>query len=150
MNFQKIVKIVAGLLGVLGVVFLFRVIGAGDEEIKMAASMGDYGTVSPLISIAQLILVISVAATVNFSLVTLFGDTQKLKKALISVAFLVVVVGLAYALSTGVETPLKDGEVLSASGARWVETGIRVFYYLGAIAIIAMVYSGVKRLINNR
>jgi len=150
MNFQKIVKIVAGLLGVLGVVFLFRVIGAGDEEIKMAASMGDYGTVSPLISIAQLILVISVAATVIFSLVTLFGDTQKLKKALISVAFLVVVVGLAYALSTGVETPLKDGEVLSASGARWVETGIRVFYYLGAIAIIAMVYSGVKRLINNR
>ena len=150
MNFQKIVKIVAGLLDVLGVVFLFRVIGAGDEEIKMAASMGDYGTVSPLISIAQLILVISVAATVIFSLVTLFGDTQKLKKALISVAFLVVVVGLAYALSTGVETPLKDGEVLSASGARWVETGIRVFYYLGAIAIIAMVYSGVKRLINNR
>jgi hypothetical protein len=148
MNFQKIVKIVAGLLGVLGVVFLFRVIGAGDEEIKMAASMGDYGTVSPLISIAQLILVISVAATVIFSLVTLFGDTQKLKKALISVAFLVVVVGLAYALSTGVETPLKDGEVLSASGARWVETGIRVFYYLGAIAIIAMAYSGVKRLIN--
>jgi hypothetical protein len=59
-----------------------------------------------------------------------------------------VVVGLAYALSTGVETPLKDGEVLSASGARWVETGIRVFYYLGAIAIIAMAYSGVKRLIN--
>ena len=148
MNFQKIVKIVAGLLGVLGVVFLFRVIGAGDEEIKMAASMGDYGTVSPLISIAQLILVISVAATVIFSLVTLFGDTQKLKKALISVAFLVVVVGLAYALSTGVETSLKDGEVLSASGARWVETGIRVFYYLGAIAIIAMAYSGVKRLIN--
>ena len=48
MNFQKIVKIVAGLLGVLGVVFLFRIIGTGDEEIKMAAAMGDYGTVSPL------------------------------------------------------------------------------------------------------
>ena len=42
MNFQKIVKIVTAVLGVLGVVFLFRIIGAGDEEIKMAASMGDY------------------------------------------------------------------------------------------------------------
>ena len=41
MNFQKIVKIVAGLLGVLGVVFLLRIIGTGDEEIKMAAAMGD-------------------------------------------------------------------------------------------------------------
>ena len=148
MNFQKIVKIVAGLLGVLGVVFLFRIIVAGDEEIKMAASMGDYGTVLPLISIAQLILVVSVAATVIFSLITLFGDTVKLKKALISVGFLVVVVGLAYALSTGVETPLKDGEVLSASGARWVETGIRVFYSLAAIAIGAMAFSGVKSIIN--
>lgn len=47
MNFQKIVKIVAGLLGVLGVVFLLRIIGTGDEEIKMAAAMGDFGTVSP-------------------------------------------------------------------------------------------------------
>lgn len=148
MNFQKIVKIVAGLLGILGVVFLFRIIGAGDEEIKMAAAMGDYGTVSPLISIAQLILVVSVAATVIFSLLNLFGDSQKLKKSLISVGFLVVVVGLAYALSSGVETPLKDGEVLSASGARWVETGIRVFYYLAAIAVGAMAFSGVKRLIN--
>ena len=148
MNFQKIVKIVAGLLGVLGVVFLFRIIGAGDEEIKMAASMGDFGTVSPLIFIAQLILVISIAATVIFSLLNLFGDSQKFKKALISVGFLVVVVGIAFALSSGVETPLKDGEVLSASGARWVETGIRVFYYLAVIAIGAMGYSGIKSLTN--
>ena len=41
-----------------------------------------------------------------------------------------------------------DGEVLSATGARWVETGIRVFYYLAVIAIGAMGYSGVKRIIN--
>ena len=148
MNLQKIVKISAALLGVLGVVFLLRIIGAGDEEIKMAASMGDYGTVSPLISIAQLILYISLAATVIFSLLNLFSDKEKLKKALISVGFLVVVVGLAFALSSGQETPLKDGEVLSASGARWVETGIRVFYYLAFIAIAAMGYSGVKRILN--
>ena len=148
MNFQKIVKIVAGIFGVLGVVFLIRIMSAGDEEIKMAASMGDYGTVSPLISIAQLILVIAVAATVIFSLVTLFGDKEKLKKAVISIGFLLVVVGLAFALSSGEETPLKDGEVLSAAGARWVETGIRVFYYLAIIAIGSMAYAGVKRLIN--
>ena len=148
MNFQKIVKIVAGIFGVLGVVFLLRIMSTGDEEIKMAASMGDYGTVSPLISIAQIILIIAVAATVIFSLITLFGDKEKLKKAVISVGFLLVVVGLAFALSSGEETALKDGEVLSASGTRWVETGIRVFYYLAAIAVLAMAYAGAKRLIN--
>ena len=148
MNFQKIVKIVAGIFGVLGVVFLLRIMSTGDEEIKMAASMGDYGTVSPLISIAQIILIIAIAATVIFSLITLFGDKEKLKKAVVSISFLVAVVGLAFALSSGEETALKDGEVLSASGARWVETGIRVFYYLAVIAIGAMAYAGVKRLIN--
>jgi hypothetical protein len=148
MNFQKIVKIVAGIFGLLGVVFLLRIMSTGDEEIKMAASMGDYGTVSPLISIAQIILIIAVAATVIFSLITLFGDKEKLKKAVISVGFLLVVVGLAFALSSGEETALKDGEVLSASGARWVETGIRVFYYLAVIAVCAMAYAGAKRLIN--
>ena len=47
---------------------------------------------------------------------------------------------------TGVETPLKDGEVLSASGSRWVGTGIRVFYYLAIIAIGAMVFASAKKL----
>jgi hypothetical protein len=42
MNIQNIIKIVSGVLGVLGVIFLLRIIGLGDEEIKMAASMGDY------------------------------------------------------------------------------------------------------------
>ena len=67
---------------------------------------------------------------------------------MMSIGFLIVVVGIAFALSSGVETPLKDGEVLSASGARWVETGIRVFYFLVIIAIAAMGYTGVKRILN--
>ena len=48
MNIQTIIKIISAVFGLLGVVFLFRIIGTGDEEIKMAASMGDFGTVSPL------------------------------------------------------------------------------------------------------
>jgi hypothetical protein len=58
-----------------------------------------------------------------------------------------VVVGIAYAASTGVETPLKDGEVLSAAGSRWVGTGLRMFYILAALAILSMVLSGAKKLL---
>ena len=43
MNLQTIVKIISAVLGLLGVIFLFRIIGVGDEEIKMAASAGDFG-----------------------------------------------------------------------------------------------------------
>jgi hypothetical protein len=40
---------------------------------------------------------------------------------------------------------MKDGEMLSASGSRWVGTGLRTFYILAVVAIGTMVFSGVKR-----
>jgi len=147
MNFQKIVKIITGILGVLGIVFLFRVVGAGDEEIKAAAAVGDYGKVSPLINLSQFILGIAVIATLIFSLIGLFSDGAKLKKAIFSVVGFLIVLGIAYATSEGVETPMKDGQVLSVSGSRWVGTGIRMFYFLAVIAIGSMLFAGVKKLI---
>ena len=43
MNIQTIVKIISAVFGLLGVVFLFRIIGVGDEEIKMAAAWATMG-----------------------------------------------------------------------------------------------------------
>ena len=68
MNFQFIVKVLSALLGLAGAVCLFFVMGSGDEAIKMNASQGDFSTVSPLISIAQITLFLTVAATLIFSL----------------------------------------------------------------------------------
>jgi len=148
MNIQTIVKIISAVFGLLGVVFLFRIIGVGDEEIKMAASVGDYGVVSPLVSVAIAILFVTIAVTVVFSLINLASSPQKLKKSLLFIVCFIVVIGLAFAISSGVETPLKDGEILSASGSRWVEAGIRMFYILAALAIGSMIFFGGKKLIN--
>ena len=147
MNFQLIVKILSAILGLSGAICLFIVMGSGDETIKMNASQGDFSVVSPLISIAQVTLFLTVAATLIFSLKALFANTEKLKKALIFVGIFVFIVGVAYVSSSGVETPLKDGKFLSESGSRWVETGIRTFYILSIFAILSMAFSGVKRLI---
>ena len=148
MKIQTIVKIISAVFGLLGVIFLFRIIGTGDEEIKMAASMGDFGTVSPLVSLSIAILIITVLVTLFFSLINLASSKEKLKKSVIFIGCFLVVLGIAYAASTGVETPLKDGEVLSASGSRWVGTGLRMFYILAALAILSMVLSGAKKLLN--
>ncbi|MGA1776317.1 MAG: hypothetical protein ACO39G_04460 [Flavobacteriaceae bacterium] len=148
MNLQTIVKIISAVFGLLGGLFLFRIIGVGDEEIKMAASAGDYGAVSPLVSLAIAILVITVVVTVLFSLLNLASSGEKLKKSLIFIGCFLVVLGISYALSTGVETPMKDGEVLSAAGSRWVGTGLRMFYILSALAILSMLLSGAKKILN--
>ena len=147
MNIQTIVKIISAVFGLLGAIFLFGIIGAGDEEIKMAASMGDFGTVSPLVSLAIAILSITVIVTLLFSLLSLASSPEKLKKSLIFIGCFLVVTGIAYATSTGVETPMKDGEMLSASGSRWVETGLRMFYILATLAVLSMVFSGAKKIL---
>ena len=75
------------------------------------------------------------------------SDKNKLKSSLTSIGAFAVVLVIAFLFSSGEETPLQDGEVLSASGARWVETGIRTFYFLTVIAICSMAFGSVRKLI---
>ena len=92
MNFQNIIKIISGVLGVLGVIFLLRIMGTGDDQIKMDASMGDYSSISPLINLALFILTIAVVVTLIFSIITLASDPKKLKKSLIASGLFLLVI----------------------------------------------------------
>ena len=147
MNFQNIIKIISGILGVLGTIFLLRIMSTGDDQIKMDASMGDFSIVTPLIMLAIIILSIAVLVTVIFSFRGLASDINKVKKSILTTGILIIVFGISYGISDGIETPLKDGEMLSASGSRWVGTGIRVFYILTFVAFVSMIFSSVKKLI---
>ena len=134
MNIQKITNILSISLGVLALIFLVLIISTGDESIEMNAMNGDYGFVSLIIYLAFVVLGIVVLSTLIFSIVNLVSDKTKLKKAGISIGSFLLVIIIAYLFSEGVETPMQDGKVLSASGSRWVETGIRTFYLLILIA----------------
>jgi len=147
MNLQKITKIGCIALGVLGIIFLFIVFGTGDDTIKMSAASGDFGVITPIILLTQLILLIAVTVTLIFSLRGVASDKAKLKSALTSAGLFIGVILIAFILSSGVETPMRDGKVLSAIGSRLVGTGIRVFYILSIIAVGLMIFSGGKRFI---
>ena len=147
MNIQKITNIIAITLGVLGLVFLALIISQGDESIEMNAMQGDYGFVSYIVYLAFAVLGIVVLSTIVFSLMNLFSDKDKLKKAGISIGSFLAVIIVAFILSEGVETPMQDGKVLSAAGSRWVETGIRTFYLLTLIAVGIMVFYSVKKIV---
>jgi uncharacterized membrane protein len=145
MNIQKITKYVALVLGVLGLVFQVTILSKGDDVIEMDGLAGDFSSVSPMITLALVILAIVVLITLISSLAALASNPNKLKKALISIAAFALVVVISFLFSEGVETPLKDGEMLSASGSRWVGTGLRTFYILAIVAIGSMLFSGAKR-----
>ena len=146
MNTQKIFTYTALVLGVIGLILQVVILSQGDDVIKLNALSGDYGVVSTMVTLALLVLAITVILTLVFSFGNLASDGEKLKKALISIGVFVGVVLVAFLFSTGTETPLKDGDILSAAGSRWIETGLRTFYFLVFIAVGAMLYTGIARL----
>tara|TARA_B100000780_G_scaffold133205_1_gene93416 strand:+ start:2031 stop:2480 length:450 start_codon:yes stop_codon:yes gene_type:complete len=147
MNYQKLTNYLVVVLGILGLGLLLAILFQGDDTIEMNALQGDFGSVSYIIYLAQLVLAIAVFLSLGFSLKNLASDKQKMISSLKAIGAFLTVLVVAYLFSSGEETPLQDGEVLSASGARWVETGIRMFYFLTVIAVCAMISGSVRKLI---
>ena len=145
MNFQKITNISVVLLAVLALIVLGVIIGQGDEYIEMSAMQGNFGAVSVMINLALFVLLVTVLMTLVFSMKNLFSEKSKLKKAGISIGSFLFVFIVAFVLSSGVETPMQDGKMLSALQSKFVEAGIRTFYLLTLIAGGIMVYFSVSK-----
>jgi hypothetical protein len=146
MNTQKIFTYLALAFGVIGLILQAVILSQGDDSIKMNALAGDYGIVTTMVFLAIVILIITVALTLVFSFSNLAADKSKLRKAMISVGAFIAIVLIAFLFSSGTETSLKDGDMLSASGSRWIETGLRTFYFLVFIAVGSMLYPSIARL----
>ncbi len=145
MNLQKITNISVVLLAVLALIVLGVIIGQGDEYIEMSAMQGNFGAVSVMINLALFVLLVTVLMTLVFSMKNLFSEKSKLKKAGISIGSFLLVFIVAFVLSSGVETPMQDGKMLSALQSKFVEAGIRTFYLLTLIAGGIMVYFSVSK-----
>lgn len=129
MGLHKVLKIVALLLAVGGIISLLMVLlnGQGlDAQMYIA-----YVTLA-LVVLLVLIFVLKGLAAGN------------LKRTLASVGIFLLIVVIAYVMADGVETEMRDGEILSQSGSQWVGTGLNTFYILAIVAIGSMIYSGIK------
>lgn len=149
---NKIIKIVVAVVGVLSIILLGRIINTGDETIQNAAAAGDTGLVNslldPMAFVAYIVLAIILGIVALFSITNLIGNKANLMKTVRNVgAFVLLGLICFFVFANGVETPLRDGEVLSANGSKWVGAGLYMFYCLAAIAVGSMFFSGIKKLI---
>ena len=145
MNIQKITNITVVVLAIFALIVLGFIIGQGDEYIEMSAMQGNYGFVSIMINLALFVLLVTVLMTLIFSVKNLVSEKSKLKKAGISIGSFVLVFLVAFFLSSGVETPMQDGKMLSAVESKLVEAGIRTIYLLTFIAGGIMIYFSVSK-----
>ncbi len=139
MALHKILKIVALLLGVAGVIFLAMIIAKGDEAV-VATGEG----VDGFLYIAYITFAITIAFVLFFVLKGVFAGN--IKNTLISVGAFLLIVIISYVLAEGNPMALQDGEMLSASGSKWVGAGLYAFYILAVVAVGSMAFSGIKKI----
>lgn len=146
---HKILKIVAAILSVLGIVFLGRIIARGDEEIKAAALAGDTAIVDPIAIVAYITLGLVLLFVVVFVVKNLFTNTAGLKNTLIGVGAFAAVLIVSYMLSGGDPMQYKMQDGFATEGqSQLVGAGLTAFYILIIVAAVAMIFSGVKKVIS--
>lgn len=147
MALHKIIKIVGLLLCILSVVFFVMILNAGDTAIEESFAMGeDVTSVNWALYISYIILGLIVLFVLFFVLKGLFAGN--VKKTLMSIGGFLVIGVISYVLaSDSIEgLPLNDGVAITNGESKWVGAGLITFYILAILAIVAMVFSGLKKL----
>ncbi len=146
MDLQKLLKIVAAVVGLLSIAFLVTIISKGDDVIKAgdgAASVGAF------MYVAYFILAAAVVSVVFFTLSNLISNAASLKNTLIAIgAFTLLAIICYFVFASGVETMLKDGTMLSVAQSKLVGAGLYLFYSLAVVAGGTMLFFGVKKSLN--
>ena len=140
MGLHKISKIVALVLGVAGVLLWGMLMIKGDEAVIASGGEG----LDSFLYVAYLTFTILLVIVVVFVIKGIAnGDV---KKTLMSVGAFLLIFVISYILADGVESFTKDGELVTAQTSRFIGTGLYAFYILSVVAVVAMAFSGVKKL----
>lgn len=143
MTLHKILKYIAIVIGVIGLILLGRILAEDGDAIEASADLQS-SLLDPFMWVAYLVLAVVLVLVAIFVLKGLFRGN--IKNTLISIGVFLAVIIIAYVVTDESQMTLKDGSVLSASGAHWISAGLVTFYILAGIAVLTMVFSGVKKL----
>ena len=144
----KILKIVAAVLSLAGIIFLVMIIAKGDEAIKSAAADGDSAIVDPMAYVTYIIFAMSILFVLYFLFKNLFTDTGSLKNTLIGAGAFVGVLVIAYVLSSGSDAGkyMYNGAPATAMESHLAGAGLVAFYILIIAAAASMIWAGVKKM----
>jgi len=136
MDFHKIFKIISMILALVGILFGVMIIAGND------------GQIDNMMFVAYAVLFLVLASVIVFTVLNLVSHKEALIGALKGVgSFLVLALICYFVFADGVETELRDGEILSASDSKLVGAGLYMFYALAVIASGTMLYTRVKKMI---
>lgn len=97
-----------------------------------------------LLTVAYLILFAIITSVLFYSFKAIATDKSSLNNTLKMVGSFFVLFVLCFLISSGEETLMREGKILSAFSSKLIGASIIMFYSLIFIASVAMLYFGVK------
>lgn len=138
MSLHKILKIIAGVLSVIGVILALMIMS------------GNEGMVDNMLYVAYVILALILVFILVYVVKELFASN--IKKTLLTMGAFFGILVISYALSSGTDldlTPFTDkGVDVTEATSKFVGAGLYAFYALAIIAIGAMALSNIKKITN--
>lgn len=140
----RIAKILAIILGVIGLIVWVM--------IARDANPAESSMIDLMINLGKWMTILTAIVTFGFAIWQLLTHPDKLWKALISLGVFAAVLVISYMLSSGTDINLEGlaqkGIDVTEGTSRMVGAGLWAFYLLAFIAVIAMVFSGIKKIIS--
>ena len=133
-SLKLILTILIAAISLVGLILYIMILGFGSEGNGM-------------IRFGEILVIITAAIAIFFGFKNLATNPQALKKSAISIAILAIIVILSYVSAS--ESPLQVGDIsVTPKTSKLVGTGIYMFYFLAAVAVLAMVGFGIKKALN--
>lgn len=157
MILHKIIKYGALALALAAGVFFIMTLTTGDDAIQTNLDDAQNSTIVPMMYVGYAIVAFIIGLVLVFVVKNLFSSPAVLKKSLLSVGLLLVVCIIAYfgLADNGVLDPmtgdpylLDDGKALTSGSSQLIGASIYTFYIMAVLAIAAIVWAGVSKLIN--
>jgi hypothetical protein len=145
---HKFLKIVVAILSLVGIVSLFRIIAEGNDGMKRAFASGDTTLFEPMAWVAYITLALTLVLVIFFVLKGLFTHTATLKSTLIGVGVFLAILAIAFLVSGGDEREyVYNNMKVTSNESQLVGSGLIAFYILAVIAVLSMVFTGIKKMI---
>jgi len=142
----KIVKIGLIVISVVAFVLLFFM---PDKDMPIADAMQS-GGMNAMFILAYLLLGVAVVATVVFGLKNMISTPGGLKKSLFGIVGLLIILGIAYGLSSGtdvsIEGMLNNNNIVTDEGEiKQVGAGINMFFIMLLVTVGVIAWGALKK-----
>ena len=141
---HKFLKIFLLVVGVISAILWYLL----PERDMPTAEAAQSGAMNAMFMITYLLLGIAVVASLAFTLMNLFANPKGLKKTLFVVVGFLLVVAIAYVMSSGTDVSADYAAMSTESTVKKIGMGLNVFFILTVVAIVAIILPGIKNLFN--